>query len=185
MFKPGLEIFLVIHSLPSILCQEHGFHLFFNMMQFESREVMGQDWPASGWKAFCLLQNALKWWGLYLRPAHWRQTVNSAMLLIKNPCGDNLQLLHTVRRIAVRGIAAMSTNSVDQRIILLPFYVWRTLFSFSFFPFILHLSQAKIQIIYDVSYISDLLGIERLHVIYARNQLKVHTMRLPDTCLSN
>ena len=27
-------------------------------------------------------------------------------LLIKNPCGDNLQLLHTVR-IAVRGTAAM------------------------------------------------------------------------------
>ena len=39
MFKPGLEIFLVIHSLPGILCQEHGFHLFFNMMQFE-REVI-------------------------------------------------------------------------------------------------------------------------------------------------
>ena len=41
MFKPGLEIFLVIHSLPNILCQEHWFHLFFNMMQFE-REVMAR-----------------------------------------------------------------------------------------------------------------------------------------------
>ena len=133
MFKPGLEIFLVIHSLPGILCQEHGFHLFFNMMQFESREVMAQDWPASGWKAFCLLQNALKWWGLFLRPAHWRQTESSVTLLIKNPCGDNLQLLHPVR-IAVIGTGAKSANSVDQRIILLPIYVWRTLFYlFSFF----------------------------------------------------
>ena len=41
MFKPGLEIFLVIHSLPSILSQEHRFHLFFNMIQFE-RKVMAR-----------------------------------------------------------------------------------------------------------------------------------------------
>ena len=41
MCKPGLEIFLVIHSLPSILCQEHRFHLFFNMIQFE-RKVMAR-----------------------------------------------------------------------------------------------------------------------------------------------
>ena len=96
---------------PASCARNTGSTFFFNMMQFESREVVSQGWPASGWKAFCLSQNALKWWGLYLRPAHWRQTESSVTLLIKNPCGDNLQLLHTVR-IAVWGTAAMSASFV-------------------------------------------------------------------------